>query len=175
MQKMSAADPGGNRAAGIFAVVAAVLRWSLIVAVATMLVAITLQVIGRYVFLRAPSWSEELAVFAFSWATIGGLALGVREGFHVALTLLIEQLPPALRMIWARVVSLATAGLGIFLLWSGVRFLDFTSGSFSAAMEYPIELLNVMAPIAGGLIALFAVERLIWPLAAAPNDPETPV
>jgi TRAP-type C4-dicarboxylate transport system permease small subunit len=175
MQNMSAIDSGGSRAAGIFVVVAAMLRWSLIVAVATMLVAITFQVIGRYVFLRAPSWSEELAVFAFSWATIGGLALGVREGFHVALTLLVEQVPPVLKKMWGRVVSLATAGLGLYLLWSGVRFLDFTSGSFSAAMEYPIEILNVMAPIAGGLIALFAVERLIWPLAGAPNDTETPV
>jgi TRAP-type C4-dicarboxylate transport system permease small subunit len=140
---------------------ATLLRTSLIAATAAMLGAIFYQVVMRYFFLRAPAWSEELAVLMFSWATLGGLALGVREGFHVALTLLPEQLPSPARRGVAAATELLVAALGAYLAWSGMRFLDITGGSTSAAMEYPIEILNVMAPIAGALIFVFALERLL--------------
>lgn len=142
---------------------AALLRWSLIVATIVMLVLIFVQVVMRYVFSYVPPWTEELALLGFSWATMGGLALGVREGFHVRLTLVTEQLPSRSAVIWEKGVNVLTAVLGAFFLWSGLRFMDFTSGSTSAAMEYPIELLNGMAPIAGGLVCLFALGRLFLP------------
>jgi TRAP-type C4-dicarboxylate transport system permease small subunit len=146
--------------------VATGLRWSLVAAALVMLVSIFVQVVMRYVFSRAPAWSEELAVLMFSWATMGGLALGIREGFHVALTLVLDPLPPRVRSAWLRAIALLTAALGAFLVWAGWRFLDITSGSTSAAMEYPIELLNVMAPISGALIFLFALGHAVAPTLA---------
>lgn len=143
--------------------IAAALKWSLVAATAAMLLAIFFQVVMRYVFLRAPPWSEEVAVLMFSWATLGGLALGVREGFHVALSLLVEALPAMAGDTWKRVMALATAGFGIYLVWSGLRFLEVTAGSTSAAMEYPIEILNAMAPVSGALVALFALEHALAP------------
>lgn len=142
---------------------AALLRWSLILATAAMLGLIFLQVVMRYGFARVPPWTEELAVLAFSWATMGGIALGVREGFHVRLTLLSDRLPAPLAACWEVVVNLLTAAFGAYLAWSGMRFLDITSGSTSAAMEYPIELLNGMAPVAGALACLFALGRIVTP------------
>lgn len=159
----------GRILAGTSGAIAAVLRWSLVAATAVMLAAIFLQVVMRYVFLRAPPWTEELAVLMFSWCTLGGLALGVREGFHVALTLLVDALPALAAGIWRRLLALVTAAFGTYLVWSGLRFLDVTAGSTSAAMEYPIEILNVMAPVAGALIALFGLEQ-----ALAPSDPARP-
>lgn len=149
-------------AAGL-AGLAALLRWSLILATAAMLGLIFLQVVMRYVFAHSPPWSEELALLAFSWATMGGLALGVREGFHVRLSLLTDQLPPRAAAAWEAAVNLLTAGLGAYFVWSGLRFLEFTEGSTSAAMEYPIEWLNGMAPVAGALVCLFALGRVLLP------------
>ena len=149
-------------AAGL-AGLAALLRWSLVLATGVMLALIFLQVVMRYVFAHSPPWSEELALLAFSWATMGGLALGVREGFHVRLSLLTDQLPPRAAAAWEVAVNLLTAGLGAYFVWSGLRFLEFTEGSTSAAMEYPSELLNGMAPIAGALVCLFALGRILLP------------
>ena len=67
-----------------------------------MLAAITYQVVMRYVFGDTPSWSEELAVLLFSWSVLGGLALGVHEGWHVRLTLLPDLLPAGLRVLAER-------------------------------------------------------------------------
>ena len=139
------------------------LQLSLIAAVLVMLACIVAQVVMRYVVGQSLSWSEELAVLMFAWATLGGLALGVREGFHVRLDVLLDLLPPAARRRSEQAIEALTALLGAYLAWSGLRFLDFTAGSVSAAIGYPIEILNGLAPMAGVLICLFACERLLAP------------
>ena len=143
-------------------------RASIALSAALMLAAITYQVVMRYVFGDTPSWSEELAVLLFSWSVLGGLALGVHEGWHVRLTLLPDLLPRRVRILAERLMDAVTAALGLFLAWSGWRFLDITSGSVSAAIGYPIEILNVLAPIAGVLVALFGLERMLRPGGALP-------
>jgi TRAP-type C4-dicarboxylate transport system permease small subunit len=94
----------------------------------------------------------------------------VHEGFHVRLSLLTDALPRAGRIAAERVLDFITAALGVFLAWSGWRFLDITSGSVSAAMGYPIEILNALAPIAGALMAVFGLERALRRGGALPAD-----
>ena len=147
----------------LMAVVAAALRWSLIAAVAIMLACIALQVVMRYVFQQALSWSEELAILMFAWAALGGLALGVREGFHVRLTLLLDPLPARARAWVERALDLLTALLGAYFVWSGWRYVDITRGGTSAAIAYPIEILHGIAPVAGVFVLVFALERLFLP------------
>ncbi len=149
------------------AVIAGLLRASLILAIAIMLASVTFQVVMRYAFGKAPSWTEELAVLMFSWATLGALALGVHEGFHVRLDMLPKALGSRHRPTLERGIEILTAALGAFLVWSGWRFVGFTSGAVSAAIGYPIELLHVLAPVAGGLMCLFAVDRAVFGAAAA--------
>lgn len=154
------AAAGAARLAGSgVAMMAAFLRWSIIAAVAVMLVCITTQVVMRYVFGRTPSWTEELAILMFAWATLGGFALGIREGFHVRMTLLLDWLPTRALPLSERVIHAIAAALGAYLFWSGWRYVDVTRGARSAAIEYPIELLHGLAPVAGALIFVFALEH----------------
>ena len=156
-----ASNPTVRGIGRVIASIAAVLKASLIAATAVMVLCIAIQVVMRYVFGRTPSWSEELAVLMFSWTVLGGLALGVREGFHVRLDILIN-LVPSERRHWAeRAIEALTAAFGFYLAWSGLRFLDITGGSVSAAIGYPIELLHALAPIAGALIGVFASWRML--------------
>jgi TRAP-type C4-dicarboxylate transport system permease small subunit len=138
-------------------------RLSVALAAAGMLACIAYQVVMRYVVGAASSWSEEAAVLLFSWSVLGGLALGVHEGFHVRLTLLPDRLPRPARIGAERLLDTVTAALGVFLAWSGWRFLDITSGSVSAAIGYPTEILNALAIACGVLMALFGLERAVRP------------
>jgi len=155
-------------------VLARVLGWSMALAMAVMLAAIAWQVLLRYFFNRTPTWTEELAILMFAWATLGGLALGVREGFHVRLTVLLAPLPPGARVHAERVIDGFAAVLGAFLAWAGWRFVDITSGGRSAAIGYPIEFLHALAPVAGVLMCLFALERVIRGPVVAPPAADTP-
>ena len=58
-----------------------------------MLVSLSLQVVMRYVFDKAPSWSEELALACFSWSMLLAIAAGVRGAIHVRMDLLVDHLP----------------------------------------------------------------------------------
>jgi len=142
-------------------VAAALLRASLVAALFVMLCCIVLQVLMRYFAGNPLSWTEEMAILMFAWVTLGGLALGVHEGFHVRLDILIGYLPPG-GMVWAeRAIGLLTAVFGAYVAWSGERFFDFTRGSVSAAIAYPIEILHGLAPVCGALICIFALNRLL--------------
>jgi len=152
------------------AVAASALRVSLILAVAVMLSSIVLQVVMRYVLGNTLSWTEELAILMFAWLTLGGLALGVYEGFHVRLDLLISYLPPVLRLVAEKAIGILTIAFGGYMAWSGERFFDMTRGSISAAIGYPIEFLHGLAPVAGALICLFAINGLF----AAPRPDAEP-
>jgi TRAP-type C4-dicarboxylate transport system permease small subunit len=163
-----AGNPAVRGMERVIASIAAVLKASLIAATAVMVLCIAIQVVMRYGFGRATSWSEELAVLMFSWTVMGGLALGVREGFHVRIDLLVVRLPPAARRWAERGIEALTAAFGFYLAWSGLRFLEITGGSVSAAIGYPIELLHALAPITGGLIGVFATFRM---LGAVPDGP----
>lgn len=143
--------------------VAGATRLSIALAAAGMLGCIVYQVVTRYVLGAASSWSEEAAVLLFSWSVLGGLALGVHEGFHVRLTLLTDRLPKGGRILAGRALDALTAALGAFLVWSAWRFLDLTSGSVSAAIGYPTEILNALGIACGALMALFGLERALRP------------
>lgn len=150
--------------------VATATRYSVALAAAGMLGCILYQVFTRYVLGAASSWSEEMAVLLFSWSVLGGLALGVHDGFHVRLTLLPERMSIPARIAYERAVDAATTALGLFLVWSAWRFLDITSGSVSAAIGYPTEILNALGIASGALMALFGLERMLRPGGAVPRD-----
>lgn len=132
----------------------------LVIALAgVMLVALTLQVVMRYVFNRAPSWTEELAVSCFSWSMLLAIALGVRDAIHVRMDLLIDRLPAPWRRALDRLACLAIAFIGCFLAWAGVNYVQSNVGTTSAAIGYPTVWLYACAPVCGALIAIFALER----------------
>ena len=142
-------------------ILAAVVKTLVVVMVLAMLFALSGQVLLRYAFNITLSWSEELSLGLFTWTVLLMAALGVREGFHVRMSLLIQRLPPGPRLAAEEAIHLATTAVGCFLAWSGWRYFADTHGTTSAAIGYPIEFLHASALACGVLIALFALEALI--------------
>lgn len=138
-----------------------------------MLASLTLQVLMRYVFNQAPTWTEELAVTCFSWCMLLSIGLGVRHAIHVRMELLVDHLPPAPRQWVDRLVTLAIALTGAFIAWYGVLYVLDSGGSRSAAIGYPLAWLYASAPACGALMAVFALEHVLrGPV--APSTPTSP-
>lgn len=140
---------------------AATIKLLVVAMVVVMLGALSAQVLLRYAFNVTLSWSEELSLGLFTWTVLLMAALGVREGFHVRMSLAIQRLPSGARLRAEQAIHLATTAVGVFLAWSGWRYFVDTHGSTSAAIGYPIELLHASALACGVLIALFAIEALL--------------
>jgi len=137
------------------------LRALVVVLVFAMLAALALQVGMRYLGGRALSWSEELALLAFSWVVVLASALGIRHGLHARMAVLVERLPGKAARALEAAMSLLIATLGVAIAAAGWEYVQETRGMTSASIGYPIELLHAAAPAFGVLVAVFALERAI--------------
>lgn len=126
-----------------------------------MVITICWQVAMRFAFNDPPSWTEEFALLLFSWSMLLMLAVGVREAFHVRMDILIERMPAGGRQWLESLICVATLAFGVYLAIAGVDYVREMRGSSSAAMGYPIALLYSAAPVCGGLVCLFSLERLL--------------
>lgn len=147
--------------AGAVGALAAATRWTVCALTVLMLVVLAIQVFMRSVLNAPPSWSEEVALLAFSWAVLLGVAYGVREGIHVRMDMLLEALPAALRRWGERALLAVIAAIGLYLAVAGWNYTESSIGTTSAAISYPMPLLYASAVVCGALVAVFAIERLL--------------
>lgn len=157
------------------AVAAAVSAWTAVAMTLVMLAVLVLQVVARYFFGVALSWSEELSLLLFTWVVLLVGSLGVREEFHVRLTLVPDMLSGAAARWLARLVHLGILAFGVMLAVGGHAYVVETIGQTSAAIAYPIEALHLAAPVCGALVALHALARLAASLGDAGARPPAPV
>lgn len=108
-----------------------------------------LQVIMRYIFSAAPSWSEEVASFAMVWAVYMGASLCVRERFHIRIMAGVMLLPLPLARIIVVFSDLLAALFCVFMLVVSVEYLGvllrFTSRTPSLGINefYPQSILVI--------------------------------
>ncbi|MES2975502.1 MAG: TRAP transporter small permease [Pseudomonadota bacterium] len=140
-----------------------------------LLTVVMLAVLAFQVFMRSalnlpPSWTEEVALLAFSWTVLLGIAYGVREGIHVRMDMLLDVFPPIVRGLFERAVLALVTCVGLFLAWSGWNYVESSAGTRSAAIAYPMPLLYSSVVVCGVLIALFGLERMVLYGRESPDD-----
>ncbi len=130
------------------------------------------QVIGRYILGASPSWSEQAAQVLMIWFAFLAAAAGIREGFHIRIVALEEAAPPGIRAALRLVAGLVVAGCGVAMLVLGGDLVLRTWSHTIPSLGLPRGLAYLGLPISGGLIFLFALERLFAPPPEAPAAKE---
>jgi TRAP-type C4-dicarboxylate transport system permease small subunit len=101
---------------------------------------VLIQVVLRYVF-RAPlPWVEEASVFLMIWMTFVGAGVAIRQGAHIAMTLLLEHLPRRITrplFLCSQVVMLAFL---LVLIWEGWQLVVAAQGQRSPALAIPMAI-----------------------------------
>ncbi|WP_034601835.1 TRAP transporter small permease [Clostridiisalibacter paucivorans] len=90
---------------------------------ATMVLAIFLQVIMRYVFNNSLSWSEELGKFLFVWLSWIGISIGAKRGEHIKITMLVDKLPFIPGHIFNIISQLIVIGICSITVYYGVSLV----------------------------------------------------
>ena len=161
-------------------VVHAALGRALVVLLAVMALTVAWQVSSRLlarlclamdwpVFIQPSRWTEELAGFQLSWVALLGAAWVLREGAHPGLDLLYRQLGPGLRRgadaLGAALIALFSV---VVLVYGGLRLVFMTQelGQRTAALDWPMAGVYSVVPVAGALLALFALESFLRALEA---------
>lgn len=89
---------------------------------AVMVTCIAIQVAGRYLFHVTPNWTEEVARFSLVWMTMLTSASALRTGGHLAVTTLLQAVPPRVRAVLMAVRDLAILSTVGILVWTGWHF-----------------------------------------------------
>ncbi|RLB01211.1 MAG: TRAP transporter small permease [Deltaproteobacteria bacterium] len=126
-----------------------------------LILCLLIAIFFRYVVGQALSWPEELSMLLFAWLVLLASSLGVREGFHVRLTVIFNRFPPLLRKEMSYSIISLIIAFGAVLFWSGQDLVVRTSGNLSATLGYPLEIINSSAPVCGVLIVIHGLYRLL--------------
>jgi len=150
--------PGALRAAN--RLLARGIAFLLIVAVAVLVVPVSLQIFSRYTdAIPAYIWTEELARFCLVYAVMLGAMLAVREGTHFTVDVF-PRLPPRAEAVVELVSGAFVVLFALVFLWWGWEFTEFAIYRISELAELPLWLIHMAWPIAGLVWLLFQAERM---------------
>ena len=132
---------------------------------AALLLAIVLtmswQVTARYIpDLRVPRWTEEVSLIFMVWLAMLGSGLAVRAGEHLSVDVVTRQLPRRVQRGLERVVWLAFAGFGGYLVWYGLELSQRTMAQTFAATQLPVGWMYLGLPFGGALMAYYSMRNV---------------
>ncbi|WOI53474.1 TRAP transporter small permease [Parvularcula sp. LCG005] len=119
------------------------------------------QVFARYVLNAAPAWTEQAALFLMLWFILFAAAVGVRERFHIRLTLVQDMLPARQSYLLRTFCHLIVLVFGVFMAWSGFQLIALTWEHVIPTLGLPRGLAYVPIAGAGILIAFFSLEHIL--------------
>lgn len=143
---------------------AALSKVSLVLAVAgliAVILAVQVQVVGRYVFNDTPTWAEALALQLVLYVTALGVAVGVRDAGHIGLESLVGLLPVSWRLKIEILIHMLVALFGAIMLWSGWVWTALKWNDLKPMLGVPVGADYAALVVAGALIVLFSVEHIV--------------
>ncbi len=134
------------------------------------------QVFARYVLNLGVVWSEEAFVKFTVWACLIGAARAVRDGLHVRVDLVLDQLAPPVR----RAAELLNIAINLVfcgvLLWAALGYLDFLLmvGTTNVESGAPEWVAYLVTPLFLALMCVRYVALVPAAIASPSGDPWRP-
>lgn len=133
------------------------------------------QVFGRYVLNSSPSWSEQASLTLMIWYVTFAAAAGVREGFHIRIVALENAMPERIARVMRVAANAVVGACGIAMAFWGGELVARTWSHVIPSLGISRGFAYLGLPIAGALIALFSLERILEELAGEEiKDEEDP-
>ncbi|MEW6661446.1 MAG: TRAP transporter small permease [Bacillota bacterium] len=130
------------------------LNYTTIVATIVMVVLVFINVLLRYVFKFAITWSEELAVNLFVWVIFMGAILAAINKMHISVDLFTKLMPKKVQ----KILLIVSNGLVLYALYiladGGQKIAKITHKTISAATGIPFSYVVISVVISGFVMAL---------------------
>lgn len=139
----------------------------LIASVAVMVSVVAAQVALRYGMNGSIDWADEMGRLAFVWSIFLAIPLGVRDGAHIGIDLLVDKLPAAGRSALRRIGAAAGAVMMLAICWAAVRTCIEQWDELMSTLDWSVGWF--IAPVAVG--ALFSAFHLLHIVIAGPPAP----
>jgi TRAP-type C4-dicarboxylate transport system permease small subunit len=93
-------------------------------------------VVARYFFNAAPSWSEEVPRVLFLWVTYLAIAVAVRRGQSLRVTILLDKLPPLAKLALEMFMHGSIFVMLAFLFWHNIPVIELNRGTRMLASQW---------------------------------------
>ena len=125
-------------------------------------------VFTRYVLGTGSQWPEPIAILLMMVFTFIGAAAAYRAGAHIAVTMLTDPLPAAVRGLMGVLVNLLMVLICVFVTYYGTRLcMETWNQSISELSWLPVGVTYAALPIGGAATLVFVIERMIYGSQAA--------
>ncbi|WDY59187.1 TRAP transporter small permease [Pseudomonas sp. PSKL.D1] len=136
--------------------------WVAGLSVLTMSLIIPWGIFARYVLGTGSSWPEPVAILLMVVFTFVGAAASYRAGAHMAVAMVTDRLPPALRSAAATLVQLLMVCVCVFMTWYGTKLCMTTWNQFLASLPgVRVGMTYAPIPVGGVLTLIFVLEKLM--------------
>ncbi|KAF5060470.1 Tripartite ATP-independent periplasmic transporter, DctQ component [anaerobic digester metagenome] len=133
-------------------------KYFLGITVAIMVIVMTYQVILRYCFSAANSWSEELARYLFIYDVMIAAAIATRRNSHLQVDFLINLLKPKVKYIFTIVATIAGIVFLGFLFNYSLTLCQTAANNISAGLKISMSIPYACMPIGAVLMILTSLE-----------------
>jgi TRAP-type C4-dicarboxylate transport system permease small subunit len=144
----------------------AAVRVVIIVAMAAMVIVVSAQVFLRYGFNTSLDWGEDIARLLFVWTIFLAIPLGVKEGAHIGIELVVKLFPEVAQRLLTRVM----AALGIVLMgvvcWQAARLVVDQWDENLPTLDVSVALFIVPVCIGAALSIVHLARQAITGIAA---------
>ena len=143
---------------------APIARWGLsfsAVLLALMLAVALAQIASRGLFNHTLDWAEEVARWALVWGALLAAPMGYRAAGHVAITLLVEALPPRLLYAVAIAINLLIGWICLVFLLEGVAFVGRGATLVATALPVSMGWVYSIVPVALAALLMVSVEAVL--------------
>lgn len=98
--------------------------------------AVLWAVAARYFFNAPPSWSEEVPRVIFLWMTYIAIAVAVRRGQSLRITVFLHRFPPLPRLWLEMLMHGSIFVMLAFLFWHNIPVIELNRGSRMLATQW---------------------------------------
>ena len=155
---LSAVSQATGPVAKLRAIVEEILGAVVFVTLCAMTVTVFAGVISRYIFNDSFSWTEEFAIWGFTWLIFLGAALGVARDSHIGVELLPVPRTRVGSLAFLSVRDGVTAFTLLMMTLGGYQLADMVGG-VSASLQWPNAIRYAIVPVAGVAGLFFLLTR----------------
>ena len=139
----------------------AAVRMVCIVQASALFLIVVFAVIGRYVFGRSLTWTEEVPRYLLIWISFLGAAACVARREHVGFDVLFNALPDRIRRWLGAAIGLLILSFGWVVFRHGITFVKDFGPDLMETIPFTNYWYYIAMPIAGALIVLFAAKNIV--------------
>lgn len=118
------------------------------------------QVVFRYALNDPLVWSEELARLAFIWVAMLAWSLGSRRRSHIAVTVVVDRLPPVPRLALRLLIQASIVVFCALLLLHGWTLTERNLDLPMVTLDLPYAAVYAVAPLGAAIVVLYALAEM---------------